>query len=71
MKKRGGIRTCTDCGQDDLMGDSENYVEEAAPEAHECVCENEDFELVSGVSCMTAHMRRAGTTLLAASWNAI
>ncbi|WP_377007773.1 hypothetical protein [Comamonas endophytica] len=44
------IRTCTDCGQEHLMGDSADYVEEAAPEAHECVCENEAFELMSGVS---------------------
>lgn len=44
------IRTCTDCGQRHLMGDSADYVEEAAPEAHECVCENEVFELMSGVS---------------------
>ncbi|MNV79624.1 hypothetical protein D3C71_1731840 [compost metagenome] len=32
------------------MGDSADHVAEAAPEAHECVCENEAFELVSGVS---------------------
>lgn len=44
------IRTCTDCGQEHLMGDSAEYVEGAAPEAHECVCENEVFELMSGVS---------------------
>src|SRR5256885_11207179 len=44
------IRTCTDCGQEHLMGDSAEYVEEATPEAHECVCENETFELMSGVS---------------------
>ncbi|MFG0678301.1 hypothetical protein [Delftia sp. WSY_7] len=44
------IRTCTDCGQEHLMGDSAEHVEEAAPEAHECVCENETFELMSGVS---------------------
>ena len=44
------IRTCTDCGQEHLMGDSAEYVEGATPEAHECVCENEVFELVSGVS---------------------
>ena len=44
------IRTCTDCGQEHLMGDSAEYVEEAVPEVHECVCENEVFELVSGVS---------------------
>ena len=43
------IRTCTDCGQDHLMGDSADHAEEASPEAHECVCENEAFELVSGV----------------------
>jgi hypothetical protein len=44
------IRTCTDCGQEHLMGDSADYVEEAVPETHECVCENEVFELMSGVS---------------------
>jgi len=33
-----------------LMGDSADYAEEAVPEAHECVCENEVFELMSGVS---------------------
>ena len=32
------------------MGDNAEHVEEAAPEAHECVCENEVFELMSGVS---------------------
>jgi hypothetical protein len=44
------IRTCTDCGLEHLMGDSAEYVEEAVPETHECVCENEVFELMSGVS---------------------
>ncbi|MEG2278746.1 MAG: hypothetical protein RSC37_01810 [Comamonas sp.] len=44
------IRTCSDCGQEHLMGDSADYVEEATPEAHQCVCENEVFELMSGVS---------------------
>ena len=48
------IRTCTDCGQEHLMGDSADYVEKAAPEAHECVCENEVFELMSGVSVYKA-----------------
>ena len=37
------IRTCTDCGQEHLMGDSAEYVEEAAPEAHECVCGKRPF----------------------------
>jgi hypothetical protein len=32
------------------MGDSADHLEQAAPEAHECVCENEVFELVSGVA---------------------
>ena len=32
------------------MGDSADHIEEAVPEAHECVCENEVFELMSGVS---------------------
>ena len=44
------IRTGTDCGQEHLMGNSADYVEEAVPEAHECVCKNEVFELMSGVS---------------------
>ncbi|ALV07808.1 hypothetical protein [Roseateles depolymerans] len=44
------IRTCTECGQDHLMGDSADHLDAAAPEAHECVCENEVFELMSGVA---------------------
>ena len=44
------IRTCTDCGQDHLMGDSADRLAQAAPEGHQCVCENEVFELVSGVA---------------------
>ena len=32
------------------MGNSADYVEETVPEAHECVCKNEVFELMSGVS---------------------
>ena len=37
------IRTCTDCGQDHLMGNSADHLENAVPEAHECVCENEEI----------------------------
>ena len=32
------------------MGDSADHLEGAQPETHECVCENEVFELMSGVS---------------------
>lgn len=44
------IRICSECGQEHLMGNSADHIESAAPEGHQCVCENEVFELVSGVS---------------------
>jgi hypothetical protein len=44
------IRTCTDCGQEHLMGDSADRVPQADLGTHECVCESEVFELVTGVA---------------------
>jgi len=43
-------RTCTSCGTGHFMGDSESFAAEAALEAHECVCDGETFELLSGVA---------------------
>ena len=44
------IRTCTECGLEHPMGDSDQRLEGAQPEAHACVCENDVFELVTGVA---------------------
>ncbi|WP_432725972.1 hypothetical protein [Variovorax sp. W6] len=43
-------RTCTACGSVHLMGDSAEYADEAELGGHECVCGEESFELLSGVS---------------------
>lgn len=44
------IRICSECGQEHLMGNSADHMESASPEGHQCVCESEVFELVSGVA---------------------
>ncbi|SEF32128.1 hypothetical protein ABL840_24745 [Variovorax sp. NFACC27] len=46
-------RTCTACGGVHLMGDSAEYADEAELEGHECVCGEETFELLSGVTLYT------------------
>lgn len=43
-------RICTACGAIHLMGDSAEYASEAEFEGHECVCDGEEFQLVSGVA---------------------
>jgi len=43
-------RTCVRCGAIHLMGDSNEYASEAAFEGHACICDAEEFELVSGVA---------------------
>lgn len=43
-------RTCTACGTSQLMGDSDEYAEDATLEPHVCVCDAAAFELMSGVA---------------------
>jgi len=43
-------RVCTSCGIVHLMGDSDEYVDDAVFKRHPCVCLAEDFELLSGAA---------------------
>lgn len=43
-------RTCTACGARHWMGDSSEYADDAAPEAHQCVCGATTFRLMSAVA---------------------
>lgn len=43
-------RVCTRCGAMHLIGDSQDYADEAKLGAHECICGKKAFELLSGVA---------------------
>ncbi len=43
------MRTCTQCRNEHLMGDSADYVAEAELEQHECNCRKDKFQIVVGV----------------------
>lgn len=43
-------RICVRCGVEHFMGDSAEYAAEAELSRHPCICDEEDFELVSGVA---------------------
>lgn len=43
-------RTCTQCGTEHWMGDSELYASEAELESHECICDGDAFHLLSAVA---------------------
>jgi hypothetical protein len=43
-------RTCVECDAVHFMGDSAEYAEEADFEGHSCICDEQRFELVSGVA---------------------
>lgn len=43
-------RTCVRCGVIHFMGDSAEYASEAQVERHECICDAEALELLSGVA---------------------
>lgn len=43
-------RICVACETSHLMGDSAEYASEAKFESHECVCDSETFQLLSGVA---------------------
>lgn len=45
-----GRRTCARCGTVHLMGDSDVLAGEANFERHECICDAQEFELLSGVA---------------------
>lgn len=45
-----GRRTCVGCGAVHLMGDSDEFASDANFERHECVCDADEFELLSGVA---------------------
>ena len=44
------IRFCTSCGCEHLIGDSEDYLEDADLEECECPCGNNSLEVTAGVS---------------------
>lgn len=43
-------RICVACGTSHLMGDSQDYADDAELEGHVCVCDGEEFHLLSGVA---------------------
>ncbi len=43
-------RTCISCSEEKWMGDSVEYMDSAQLERHECVCEAENFQILSGVA---------------------
>ncbi|MCC9600555.1 hypothetical protein LOC67_08280 [Stieleria sp. JC731] len=43
------MRTCTQCHNEHLMGDSADYVSEAELVPHECNCRKDQFQIVVGV----------------------
>lgn len=45
-----GRRICVQCDKVVLMGDSDEYADEADFDNHVCVCDTETFELLSGVA---------------------
>lgn len=47
-------RTCEKCKTKVLMGDSAEYAADAKVDNHVCVCDNETFELLSGVALYKA-----------------
>lgn len=44
------VRRCVACEHEHPIGDSEDYLEDAELEGHECVCGQERFEITVGVS---------------------
>lgn len=42
-------RICSACGDEHLMADGEEYVEDAELERRECICEKDLFEITAGV----------------------
>jgi hypothetical protein len=44
------VRTCAACGHEHPIGDSDEYLEDAALEACECPCGGDTFEITVGVS---------------------
>jgi hypothetical protein len=44
------LRTCVVCSNQHAMGDSEAYLEDADPEARECLCGADTFEITAGVA---------------------
>ncbi len=45
-----GVRRCTSCGAEHVMGDGAQYLSEATPNSHECICGASEFELTAGVA---------------------
>ncbi|MEZ6040119.1 MAG: hypothetical protein R3C20_06415 [Planctomycetaceae bacterium] len=43
------IRRCSNCGCEHLMGDSADFVDEAEPSQHECICEGDVFQITAGI----------------------
>ena len=44
------VRTCCGCGAEHGIGDSDEYRDEVEPEACECVCGKDQFEITVGVA---------------------
>ena len=44
------VRECIKCKTEHPIGDSEEYLESAKLEQHECLCESEEFEITAGIS---------------------
>lgn len=59
------------CGALHLMGDSQDYADEAEFGANECICGKEAFECCLAWRCTTAATMCAGITLTAAAQAAI
>ena len=43
-------RICAQCGQVLLMGDSDEFADEAEFDNHACVCDGDEFETLSGIA---------------------
>ena len=44
------LRTCTKCGEDHPIGDSDEYLDDAELESCECTCDSTAFEITIGVA---------------------
>lgn len=44
------VRTCTACGKEHPIGDSDEFMEDAELQKCDCICEKDAFEITVGVS---------------------
>lgn len=63
-------RTCVKCGDEKLMGDSDEYAADANFEEHSCICEIPRLSSLPALACTRVAMMSAGISLAAGARSA-